>query len=215
MLFDLTSLDKIRQELKKPLPGEDAQYRMAPSYRPKLSKNDVMELSPRMGGVMLLLYEKQNDLTIAFTKRREYKGVHSGQISFPGGKHEDGDESIVQTAFRETQEEIGISADKIELVGNLTELYIPPSNFLVHPVVGFANSLPEFTPEEKEVEQILEIPLSHFMNEANINLQTEIRLFNNNRVTVPAYHYKGHVIWGATAIMMSEFTFIVEKAMKR
>lgn len=207
-------IDDLRNELSTSLPGEEAQYRMAPSYRPRLTRSEIESMNPKVSGVMLLLYPKNNELNIVFTQRKLYEGVHSGQMSFPGGKKEEGDSTLIETALRETHEEIGVEPSAIEVVGQLSELYIPPSNFLVWPTVGFSADSILFKPQASEVEKVIEIPVSFFMDKQNINPQTEIKLFNNTRVTVPAYIFNGHVIWGATAIMLSEFTYVVERILK-
>lgn len=200
----------LEKKLQQPLPGEAAQYRMAPTYRPRMTKEEIAALNPRISGVMLLLYERNNELHIVFTQRKSYDGVHSGQMSFPGGKKDETDTDLTHTALRETEEEVGVKPQQIQLLGKLSELYIPPSNFLVHPAVGFAESIHSFTPQEKEVEKVVEIPVSFFLDKQNVNLQTEIKLFNNNTVRVPAYIFGEHIIWGATAIMLSEFTYLLE-----
>ena len=215
MNFDKTIIEKLKTELGKPLPGEEAQYRMAPPYRPNLSKEEILKLNPRISGVMLLLYEKNNLLHLVFTQRKKYEGVHSGQMSFPGGKKDEDDLDIIQTALRETEEEIGIEKNKIEVIGQLSKLYIPPSNFLVQPVVGFSNSIENFIPQANEVEKIVQIPVDFFLDQQNINLKTEIKIFNGNVVHVPAYIFNEHVIWGATAIMLSEFVFIIERILSK
>ncbi|MCW5906841.1 MAG: CoA pyrophosphatase [Chitinophagales bacterium] len=212
MIYDKHFIQLLQSELQKPLPGEEAQYRMAPAYRPRLSKEDILRNEPRISGVLLLLYEKETELNIVFTQRKSYAGVHSGQMSFPGGKKEESDSSLVQTALRETEEEIGVEQNKIQLLGELSELYIPPSNFLVYPSVGYAENIELFKPQVQEVEKVVEIPLSFFLNKQNIVFEKEIKLFNGTVVKVPAYVFEEHVIWGATAIMLSEFTYIVEKA---
>jgi len=214
MQFDINFIEKLKHELRQPLPGEEARYRMSPSYRPNLTREEILKMNPRVSGVMLLLYQKSNRFNIVFTQRKKYEGVHSGQMSFPGGKKEDGDTDLTETALRETFEEVGVEKNKIEVIGALTELYVPPSNFLVQPTVGFAESIQNFVPQKNEVEKVVEIPLDFFLDTGNINLKTEIKLFNNNVVHVPAYIYKEHVIWGATALMLSEFTFIVEKIIR-
>ncbi len=211
MRFDKTIIEKLHEELSKPLPGEEAQYRMAPPYRPNLSKEEIMRLNPKISGVMVLLYEKNGLLNIVFTQRKTYEGVHSGQMSFPGGKRDEDDADLIQTALRETEEEIGVERNRIEVIGKLSELYIPPSNFLVTPTVGFSDSVSSFHPQENEVDKVVEIPVEFFLDKNNINFKTEIKIFNGNVVHVPAYIYNEHVIWGATAIMLSEFTFIVER----
>lgn len=164
---------------------------------------------------MVLMYEKAGDFHLVFTQRRQYAGVHSGQMSFPGGKRDEADNSLLHTALRETHEEIGVEPAKIEVLGSLSELYIPPSNFLVYPTVGWAAETPVFNPQQEEVERVVEIPVSFFLDESNINLHTEINLYDGMKVKAPAYIYKEHVIWGATAIMLSEFTWMVEKAIRK
>ena len=211
MKFDKAIIERLSKELKNPLPGEEAQYRMAPSYRPRLAKDEIELLHPKVSGVMLLLYEKQGLLNIVFTQRKQYEGVHSGQMSFPGGKKDEGDFDLIQTALRETKEEIGVGEEQIEIIGKLSELYIPPSNFLVYPTVGFAQNIFSFQPQQSEVEKVVEIPVDFFLDNNNVNLQTEIKLFNGTSIRVPAYIFNEHIIWGATAIMLSEFSFIIEK----
>ncbi len=207
-------IEGLRAKLKLSLPGEAAQYRMAPSYRARLTKEQITANNPRVSGVMVLLYEKENELHLVFTQRHTYEGVHSGQMSFPGGQKDESDIDLTETALRETWEEVGIERDDIELLGQLSELYIPPSNFLVQPTVGFAKQVVRFMPQEQEVEKVVEIPLNFLLDYRNINLQTEIKIFGGSSVQVPAYIYNGHVIWGATAIILSEFTFIVEEILK-
>lgn len=207
-------IEALKGKLKQPLPGEAAQYRMAPSYRARLTKQEIAAKNPRISGVMVLLYEKEDELHLVFTQRHAYDGVHSGQMSFPGGKKDEDDTDLTETALRETWEEVGIDRQQIELLGQLSELYIPPSNFLVQPTVGFAGQVLRFMPQEKEVEKVVEIPLSFFLDHRNINMHTEIKIFGGGTVKVPAYNYNGHIIWGATAIMLSEFTFIVEEILK-
>lgn len=211
MKFEKHFIELLKQELTKPLPGEEAQYRMAPSYRPRMTKEETLANQPRVSGVMLLLFEKESELNIVFTQRKQYEGVHSGQMSFPGGKKDDEDADLLATAFRETFEEVGVTPEKIEVLGHLSDLYIPPSNFLVYPTVGFATGFEKFIPQENEVEKIVEIPVSFFLDKNNIDLRKEIKLFNGSVVHVPAYIHNEHIIWGATAIMLSEFIFIAEK----
>lgn len=174
-----------------------------------------MAHKPRISAVMLLLYERNGELHLVFTLRHQYDGVHSGQMSFPGGKREDGDKDLTETALRETWEEVGVTADKIEVLGKLSELYIPPSNFLVYPTIGYAKDVQVFAPQQEEVDEIVEIPVSFFLDTKNINLHTEIKVYNGQVVRVPAYVMGKYIIWGATAIMLSEFTYLVEDAMKR
>lgn len=214
MKFEEGFIEMLRGELAKPLPGEDAQYRLAPPYRQRLTREYIAKQNPRVSGVMVLLYERNGLLNLAFTQRHTYQGVHSGQMSFPGGKKDEADSDLIETALRETEEEVGVTRSQIDLLGSLSELYIPPSNFLVQPTVGFVGGEIQFVPQPNEVEKVVEIPVDFFLDYSNINMQTEITIFDGNTVRVPAYHYNGHVIWGATAIMLSEFTYIIENILK-
>lgn len=207
-------LKSLKAELQKPLPGDEVRYRMSPPYRPDLTAAQIVALSPRFSGVLLLLYEKQGELNVVFTQRKQYAGVHSGQMSFPGGKRDEQDADLTATALRETQEEIGVEKNKIEIIGKLSEVYIPPSNFWVTPVVGFSNAPLHFSAQAEEVEEIVEIPLDFFRDERHIDLQAAIKLFNGQIVHSPAYIYKHHVIWGATAIMLCEFLYIIDQVIK-
>ncbi|MDW8273832.1 MAG: CoA pyrophosphatase [Chitinophagales bacterium] len=195
----------------RPLPGESAQYRLAPEFRPRLTAESITALNPRRGAVLVLLYQKQKEWYMLLTLRRKYPGVHSGQMSFPGGKFEATDPSLIHTALREAQEEVGLPQQHIETIGQLTQLYIPPSNFLVQPVVGFTYPSPTFAPNSREVEQIVEIPVSFFLNDSNIT-HTRVEVGKNLYATVPAFIYKHYTIWGATAIILSEFREVWKEA---
>jgi len=202
-------LEEIKAAFTKPLPGKNAQYKMAPSYRPNLELEDVLKLNPKIGGVLVLLYEKKEELHIIFTLRKTYSGVHSGQMSFPGGKKDDADTDVLKTALREAFEEVGVPVDRVEVIHKLSELYIPPSNFLVYPIVGFLSDKIDFIKQESEVEEIVEIPLRFFMQKG-IGKETTIQLSEKVSVNVPAYVYNDYVIWGATAIVMSELVEILK-----
>lgn len=201
-------ISDIEAALARPLPGKAAQYLMAPGYRPDYSQEEVIKFNPRIGGVLLLINPKPEGFTIVFTLRKEYNGTHSGQMSFPGGKREEGDADITYTALRETEEEIGVKPEEVQVIGALSELYIPPSNFLVYPTVGVLKGAANFSRQEYEVEEIIEIPLSFFLKEESRST-TRIKVMGKTEVEVPAYLYDKYVIWGATAIMMSEFVYVL------
>lgn len=197
-------IELLRKRLQNSLPGVEAQYKMAPNYRPRLDRLTIESLKPKRGGVLMLIYEKNNEWHTVLTQRRTYKGVHSGQMSFPGGKFEERDENIVRTALREAEEEVGVPQQSVEVLGLLTDIYIPPSNFLVQPVVGYLPTSKLFVPQEREVEEIVEIPISFFAKNENIS-ETKVRVGDNLFANVPAFVFGKHIIWGATAIMLSEF----------
>jgi len=175
---------------------------MAPSYRADLSDDAIDKLNPRLSAVLVLLYPIESEWHLVFTQRRQYEGVHSGQISFPGGKQEVG-ETLEQTAIREAFEEVGVGANDFRIVNPLSKLYIPPSNFLVFPQAAIAEEKPIFKKDDHEVESVVEIPVSFFLNpESRTN--TKINIHKDYQYEVPAFIYEGKVIWGATAIIISE-----------
>ena len=204
------TIENIEQALTLPLPGKVGQYIMAPSYRPDMDTAEVLKLNPKIGGVLLLLNPKHDGLYVVFTLRKKYLGTHSGQMSFPGGKREENDIDITATALRETHEEIGVPNHQIKIIGSLTELYIPPSHFLVYPTVGVLTAHVKYQKQEAEVEEIIEIPLDFFLEPSSVNT-TLISATNDKQFKVPAYIYQGYVIWGATAIMMSEFVYMLQR----
>lgn len=169
----------------------------------ELKKVDLNGKDPNYAGVVSLLYPKDGEVYMVFILRKTYKGVHSNQIGFPGGRYEDVDQNLLHTALRETEEEIGVSATRIQVLKPLTELYIPPSNFLVHPFLGIVEEEPSFKLQESEVEKIIEIPLSICLDDTNLSTQV-IEASYARPVEVPAFNFKGHIVWGATAMILSE-----------
>jgi 8-oxo-dGTP pyrophosphatase MutT (NUDIX family) len=180
---------------------------MAPPYRNVPSEAYIQAQNPRQAAVLLLLVPRESDWHLVFTKRQPSAGVHSGQISFPGGRTEATDRNKFETAIRETEEEIGIPANCIELLGALSPLYIPPSNYLVDPVVGYIREPLCFQPQESEVAEIFEIPIQWF-NTAGIRISQHIPHLPENP-KVPGYLFNSHFIWGATAMMLAEFLAII------
>ncbi|MDD3845663.1 MAG: CoA pyrophosphatase [Syntrophorhabdaceae bacterium] len=189
------------------LPGYEAQRRMSPSHRefvPPAGKGP-----PFTGAVLLLLYPgNQGELLIPLTVRTENVAVHKGQVSFPGGACEPQDASLTHTALREACEELGVCSDDVRIMGALTPLYIEPSNFHVHPFVGYQAQRPFFVPQAIEVFEVLETPISHFFDEKNIG--SEDWLIGGTMRHIPYFDVYGHKVWGATAIILSEFVAILE-----
>lgn len=205
----LTETSKVlRQRLSLPLPGTEAQYKMANAERRiNLARFKIPE-NPKKGAVLILLYESKGIIKFPLIVRPVYDGVHSGQISLPGGGVNENDENLEDTALRETEEETGVFKNKIEVVGRLSNLYIPPSNYLVTPVVGIYHVKPKFIPDKKEVARIVEMDVEKIMDETLIN-EKKIKLSNGVSVLTPYFDLNGLIIWGATAMILSEFKTIL------
>jgi 8-oxo-dGTP pyrophosphatase MutT (NUDIX family) len=161
--------------------------------------------------VLVLLFPGRETAqpTFVVTLRPTYEGIHSGQISLPGGRFELTDENLMQTALRETDEEIGMDPAEVTIIGQLTELYIPPSNYLVQPFVGFTSGSPVFNPQQKEVEQIIEIHVRQLLDEKNVR-EKEISVAGI-QFSAPSFVIDGTTIWGATAMILNEFKEILRK----
>ena len=195
---------KLKQQLSYGLPGMLSQEKMVPATRRKEILNSKGYLAGRKAAVLICFYpDHHHNIRLVLIKRSVYDGVHSGQISFPGGKPEQEDTDLVQTALREAMEETGIDRNKVEVIGKLSTIYIPPSNYVVQPVLGWLSTEPEFVPEVAEVSEILRVPLSEFSNPGNVQ-EKEIIQRNSQKVMVPCYYIQGHIIWGATAMILSE-----------
>jgi 8-oxo-dGTP pyrophosphatase MutT (NUDIX family) len=202
-------ITELRKALAKDLPSVKAHLRMMPSSRKlDLLYKPVNEFT-RLSSVLILLYERNDELYTVFIKRQEYEGVHSGQIAFPGGKQEKSDKNLIQTAVREANEEIGIDTSTIEILGQLSELYIPPSNFIVFPIVAYTSVLPVFKLDEKEVSQIIEVSLHELLATSNIS-SFEFNGAEQKKITAPCFVFSNHRVWGATAMIVSELQDVVK-----
>lgn len=200
--------EKIRQRLREELPGEKAQLKMASTMRSTLNLRSQPDQSTRLGAVLILFYPKNGTMHIPLIQRPVYKGVHSGQVAFPGGQAEAGDQDLTQTALREAQEEIGVNPAAIDILGSLTPLFVPASNFMVHPVVGFTRHYPDFKPDAYEVEAVLEVPLDELRDITRIGSK-EITIRAGVTIQAPFYDLQSHTVWGATAMMISELLEVV------
>lgn len=194
---------QLRIALQAPLPGEPAQYRMAHQVR-----RGYLPERPdaRQAAVLALLYPHRTEPHLVLIQRpsRDPRDPHQGQISFPGGRREPEDPDLAATALREAEEEVGVPAGQVELIGSLTSLYIPVSNFKVYPYVGVLDERPDFRPQPSEVQDIIEAPLAAFRDPANVQLKDmEIGTGLTLR-DVPYFAIANHVVWGATAMMLSE-----------
>ena len=200
--FD-TLVRRLTADLAKPLPGRDAQYRMAP--RPRSDRGgqyDQPADDARRGAVLALFYPKGSRTHIALILRPTYSGVHSGQVGLPGGGYEALDEDLMQTALREAYEEIGVPPHSVHILGQLSPLYVFASNYLVQPFVGWVPTRPNFRIDPYEVARLIEADLEQLLDPAN-RVEEEWTL-RDRTATVPFYQIDGETIWGATAMILSE-----------
>ncbi|GAB1417422.1 CoA pyrophosphatase [Bacteroidales bacterium] len=202
----------VKKRLGEPLPGWAAQSKLEPiTRRQTLQSQAVDRPIPRESAVMILLHFLGSEPSLLFIQRAVYDGVHSGQVAFPGGGYELADNSLLMTAQRETLEETGIVVPDQAVIGKLTPLYIPPSNFNVHPFVGFLPELPPLKPDPKEVGLIFTVPLNDLMQQGYIQQKT-ITAGDGLVYEIPCYVIGSHIIWGATSMILSEFLEVIRWA---
>ena len=202
-------LSRISEVFEGKLPGWEAHQKMINYDRPP--PDNISEIDPqaRKGAVLALLYPKEGQLHTVLTLRNDYDGHHSGQVSFPGGKLEKEDNSLWAAALRETNEEIGVNSNGISQLGDLTQVYIPPSRFLVSPFLAYRSEAPSFTRDEIEVKDIIETPVSKFLD-GNLRKEKPIYVAAlNGKMNVKYFDINGHVVWGATAMILSEIAEIM------
>jgi len=180
------------------LGSSDAHFKLAPELRLKYDKDKINAGNPKKAAVLAFFYpNKNNDTCFLLTKRASYKGTHSAQVSFPGGKTEKSDINLEETALRESFEEVGIHPNSVKIIRELTNVYIPPSNFLVTPFIGYTEITPNFK-INIEVENTINVLVSDLMNDENIS-DSQVE-----NVYVPCFKLNSYVVWGATAMILSE-----------
>ena len=196
------------------LPGEQSHFKMEPEISKQWrDSKKIAERKPKQAGVMALFYpNKSLETQLLLILRKTYKGVHSNQIGFPGGKVEEDDMDLEATALRETHEEVGVLPKKIEVLKELTELYIPPSNFIVQPYIGLYREPEPFKIQESEVEALVEVLFTDFMNDKNLIYQKLTTSYAQN-IDVPAFKLNGYTVWGATAMMLSEIKELLRQVL--
>ena len=185
------------------LGGLDAQFSLAPKLRLRYSKEKIEALNPKKAAVIALFYpNQQGETCFLLTLRANYSGTHSSQISFPGGKFEKKDSALKNTALRETFEEVGILSNSINIFKQITDVFIPPSNFMVTPFLGYVEEIPPFT-KNHEVEELISISLKDLLNDTVISTTT-LSTSDAKNIEVPCYLLNSYVVWGATAMMLNE-----------
>ena len=193
------------------LPAFEAHIKMAPLERIDALKSGIFDdKKTRKAAVMMLFYPKNGRTHLVLIVRNSYEGVHSSQIAFPGGKFEKEDEVFANTALRETYEEIGIHPRDIEIIKPFTQMYIPPSNFMVYPFLGISRDEIRFIPDPNEVAGIIELPLSVFLSD-EIIITAEMVTSYAGKIKVPAFKIEEHIVWGATAMILSELKDVLNQ----
>lgn len=199
----LINAGNIKKALSQALPGQVSHRKMLPLNRVLSAQPDDLLLI-KHSSVLLLLFMENNELNACLIKRPAHMKQHAGQIALPGGRIEKG-ETALETAFRETWEEIGITSDQIEILGSLSEIYVQVSGFQIHPFVGWLNKKPEFIINKYEVEKMISFPLKNMKNSlAEVELETI-----TGTLKVPCFRYEDEIIWGATAMILLEFADVL------
>ncbi|OQA40216.1 MAG: putative NUDIX hydrolase [Chloroflexi bacterium ADurb.Bin325] len=204
-------LSWLRAALARPLPGLPGQMGMSPRPRPGAERILDPDLDCRRAGVLALLYPGDAGAApyIVLTRRTNSVESHRGQISFPGGSMEPGEDAVA-AALREAQEELGVDPAALTVVGRLSPLYIPPSDFCIYPAVAYAAARPAFVPSPHEVAEVLEVPLAHLLSPAT--RCEEVWEIRGAAVHVPYYAFGQHKIWGATAMVLCELLALLSGA---
>jgi 8-oxo-dGTP pyrophosphatase MutT (NUDIX family) len=200
----------LKKRLEQALPGVAAQEKMASSMRAALHLKARPDAFTRKSAVLILLYPSGGQICFPMIVRPVYAGVHSGQVGFPGGRMEESDLTYADTALREAFEEIAIQPATVDVLGMLSPLYVPASNFMVYPVVGTVDERPVFRPDPREVAQVLEIPLSQLQDTSRVGFK-EILVRDAVAIQAPFYDLQDQTVWGASAMILSELLVVVEE----
>jgi 8-oxo-dGTP pyrophosphatase MutT (NUDIX family) len=204
-----TLIERLSKRLTEALPSALAHDALRAIPIGSVVPNFEHRLPPKPGSVLILLYQDNGRILFPLIKRAEYNGAHSGQVSFPGGKAEPGEDAI-ETALREAQEEIGIDPRNINVIGRLSDFFVMPSNFMVTPVVASSAIVPEFTPDPYEVVRILRGDLADLTKEDAVKTK-EIVAAGKYRMNAPHFEIENEVVWGATAMMLNELRLVLRE----
>ncbi|MBI1769091.1 MAG: CoA pyrophosphatase [Bacteroidetes bacterium] len=201
--------DRLTERLKLPLPGSIAHEPLRATPIGELRPKFDHKVPAKPGSVLILLYEDNGQIKFPLTKRPDYNGTHAGQVSLPGGKAEPG-EDFIQTALRETEEEIGVSKSVVKVIGRLSNFFVIPSNYMITPVVAYAGSKPDFIRQESEVVKILEGNLNSLLSSDAIQVK-EIIAAKTYRLMAPHFFIENEIVWGATAMMLNELRVVLRE----
>jgi len=191
------------------LPGASAHAKMMVPGR--TIRSAKMKPNPRVSAVLLVLYEQNGILHFPLILRPQYDGVHSGQMALPGGGREEQDGDLIDTAIRETYEEVGVTVPKQQVLGELSTFYIPPSNSLVTPVVAFSHETPSYKIDPNEVDRVVIGDVNTLKDPTNLTSK-DIVLANGLKMKAPAYLVDGETVWGATAMILTEFLTVLQES---
>lgn len=198
----------LSHRLSEPLPGLDPGKAMSARLLNGESLDFRYKTPPRQGSVLILVYPDNGQVRFPLIQRPEYIGVHSGQMALPGGKREPNEDEI-QTALRETEEEIGVPMADIKVLGRLTSFFVFASNFQIQPVVAMAPKKPTFIPQEEEVAEIVSADVRHLLDDAYVK-EKVIEARADVKLRAPYFDLEGKMVWGATAMMLAEFKAILQ-----
>lgn len=208
--MDIHFVERLERNLEEDLPGSEAQFIMAPMER---AKNLEIPDDHILACVLILIYPKNKDWYVSLIERNiNQNDTHSGQLSFPGGRFNEKDYSYQDCALREAEEEIGVPASTVGVIGELSSLYVPISNHLIYPFVGFIADFDDFKIQKSEVSELLEVPIKHFLDQKN-KKKGDIPARDTVLKEVPYYDIDGRKLWGATAMIMSEFEHIIRRSL--
>jgi 8-oxo-dGTP pyrophosphatase MutT (NUDIX family) len=199
----------LKERLQKPLPGDVAhKYMMAQPIGQRFKMQ--YEKPPKNGAVMIALYPDEGKIYFPLMQRPPYQGIHGGQVSLPGGKQEESDHDLIETAIRETFEEIGVKISDNEVIGSLSDLNVTASNFIVKPIISILKKKPDFIRDPREVEQIFHAEVQHLIHPQTLQ-ETELTVAQEVRLKAPFFNIEDKVVWGATAMILSEFVEILKE----
>ena len=204
---------KLELRLKQPLPGINVQKEMSAYAGGKTGIDFNFNGIPKESSVLIVLFESGGDVLFPLIQRPLYTGVHSGQIGLPGGKVEEHDIDRIDTALRETEEEIGVKADDVKVLGKLTELYVQASHYNVMPVVGYLPYRPEYIPDPEEVSRVIDGEVGDLISSEKRKVK-ELLIRDKYKIMAPYFDIKNEIVWGATAMILNEFSAILKEILE-